>query len=149
MEYYRVTLEAHRNAATIYIAGLLTCLAATSTEGFIAGLTRDARVIRLDLRAVDIIDPHAFVAVARALNRWREATGGHLTIQFPERSERARTSHLRLHDQPKTIDMAVSAAINCPISTSPGKCTPRNTRDTPTSIASGMSTAASGGKATA
>jgi hypothetical protein len=120
MEFCQVLLEAHDTAATIYVAGLLADLAATRTEEIVGRLNVTTRVVRLDLRAVAIIDPRSFVVIARALNRWRDVRGGQLRIQFPERSKRPRNAHLQLIGQTSAIPMAVSTAITCPMSTSPG-----------------------------
>lgn len=110
MEWH-VTLEAHHTGANIYVAGHLAACASERAEQVIAGLHRTARVIRLDLWAVDVIDPHAFVTVVRALNRWRDATRGQLHIQFPERSVRPRRSGLRLVTSPATAAMTLPPPI--------------------------------------
>lgn len=118
--YWKVLAESHESAATIYIAGLLTDDAAGQTEMLIAGLAAKIRVVRLDLRAVDLIDPSSFVRVARALNQWRDTRRGRVTIEFPRRSERPARPPLKLVDQRNTIGIAVSTAISSPMSTSPG-----------------------------
>lgn len=120
MQLCQVQLEAHDTSATIYMVGILTNEAALRAELLVASLQETTRVVRLDLRGVEIIDPSAFVLVARALNRWRDARHGRLAIQFPERSTRPRRIGMRLVDQPIMMTSAVSAAINCPMSTSPG-----------------------------
>jgi hypothetical protein len=88
MDFCRVSIEAHRFSGTIYVAGLLADLAASRTEELIQGLAGETRVLRVDLRAVDLIDPDAFVRVARILNRWRDLRAGRVTIEFPNRSTR-------------------------------------------------------------
>ena len=88
MDFCRVSVEAHRFGATIYIVGLLADLAASRAEGLIHGLSHETRVLRVDLRAVDLIDPNAFVRVAKTLNRWRDLRRGRVTIEFPHRSSR-------------------------------------------------------------
>ena len=90
------------------------------TEEVVRAIPEDVAMLRVDLRAVDMIDPTSFVRLARAINRWRDARRGRVSIEFPARSERKRTSHLRLVGQPRAIGMAVSSAMSCPISTSPG-----------------------------
>jgi len=46
----------------------------------------------VDLRGVEIIDPTAFVRIARSFSRWRDLRHGRsVLIQFPERS--SRTTH--------------------------------------------------------
>jgi hypothetical protein len=95
MEWH-VRLEAHQTGANIYVAGYLATCASARTEELIASLRDGTQVVRLDLRAVDIIDPTSFVVIVRALNRWRDFSNGGLHIQFPERSERSRRSHLHL-----------------------------------------------------
>ena len=94
MEFCQVKLEGHAHSMTIYIVGFLADVAATRTE-IIVGTFRDGTsVVRVDLRGVEIIDPTAFVRVARSLSRWRDETRGRVMIQFPERSTRASRSSL-------------------------------------------------------
>src|SRR4051794_29767954 len=99
MELYEVLFEAHRHGATIYVSGLLGDAAALRAEELVLALGCDVLSLRVDLRAVDLIDPSAFVRVARSLSRWREARGGRVNIEFPARSRRpksARSTHLQL-----------------------------------------------------
>lgn len=119
MELFQVSLEAHGSGATIYITGLLAEPAAARTGSVIALMPPTTRIIRLDLRAVELIDPTAFVGVARALNRWRDERFGRVTIEFPARSRR-RARHLQLVRQPNNTGIAVNTAMSCPMSTSPG-----------------------------
>jgi hypothetical protein len=112
MEFCRVLVEAHARCATIYIAGILADQAAIRTEEVIRTLKDDTNVVRIDLRAVNLIDPESFVRIARTLNDWRDAHGANVTIEFPKRSQRSERRHLRLVDQPITSGMAVSTAIN-------------------------------------
>jgi hypothetical protein len=119
MEFCQVLLEAHRHSATIYVMGLLTDPAAVRTESLIDLLPATTRTVRLDLRAVEFIDPPAFVSVARALNRWRDEYEGRVTIEFPARSRR-RAPSLHLVRQRSSTGIAVNTAINWPMSTSPG-----------------------------
>lgn len=88
MEFYEVAFEAHSHGATIYVMGLLYDSAALRTGAMIDLLPLTTRTVRLDLRGVDLIDPTAFVSVARALNRWRDQYRGRVTIEFPARSHR-------------------------------------------------------------
>ena len=104
MKLWQVMLEGHSSATTIYIAGLLTDLAAVHTEELVDLLGGDTRVVRLDLSAVEMIDPSAFVVVARALNRWRDRTYGRLTIEFPRRSARATKADLHLTVPPRIFE---------------------------------------------
>jgi len=94
MEWH-VAIEAHDTGANIYLAGDLAALAAERIERAIEFLPEDTRVIRLDLRAVELIDPDAFVTIVRALNCWRDSTRGQLHIKFPERTTSNR--RVRLH----------------------------------------------------
>ena len=89
MEFCQVKLEGHAHSMTIYISGFLAELAATRTEVMVDGLREGTRVVRVDLRGVEIIDPTSFVRVARSLSRWRDDKRGNVLIQFPERSTRA------------------------------------------------------------
>jgi len=121
--YCRVLSESHESAATIYVAGLLTDDAAEQTEACLASFGASIRVVRLDLRAVDLIDPASFVRVARSLNAWRDRRRGRVTIEFPLRSQRrAKETRppLQLVDQRNTMGIAVSTAMSSPMSTSPG-----------------------------
>lgn len=112
MDFCRVSVEAHRFGGTIYIAGFLADLAASRAEELIGGLSTETRVLRVDLRAVDLIDPDAFVRVARVLNRWRDLRSGRVTIEFPQRSSRRKTARqLTLVGHPTTSGMAVSTAM--------------------------------------
>ena len=118
MEFYDVSFEAHRHCATIYVMGLLADAAALRAGVVIDLLPPTTSTVRLDLRAVELIHPSAFVTVARALNAWRDRRRGRVTIEFPARSRR-RASHLQLVGQPCSTGIAVSTAINCPMRTSP------------------------------
>lgn len=112
MDFCRVSVEAHKFGGTIYIAGFLAELAAARAEELIHGLSNETRVLRVDLRAVDLIDPDAFVRVARVLNRWRDLRSGRVTIEFPQRSLRRRgAGPLTIIAQPMTKGMAVSTAM--------------------------------------
>ena len=111
MEFCQVLLEAHRHSATIYVMGLLTDPAARRTEALVGLLPVTTRTVRLDLRAVEFIDPSAFVGVARALNRWRDEHRGRVTIEFPARSRR-RVSNVRLVRQLRGTGIATNAGIS-------------------------------------
>jgi hypothetical protein len=115
MEFCHVLLEAHRHSATIYVMGLLADPAALRTETLIDLLPMTTRTVRVDLRAVEFIDPHAFVSVARALNRWRDDHRGRVTIEFPARSRR-RVPNLHLVRQMNGTGIAVNAEISWPMS---------------------------------
>jgi hypothetical protein len=119
MQLSQVSFESHLFAATIYVAGWLEDHAALRTEELVRGLPIQINALRVDLRAVDLIDPGAFVRVARALARWRDARSSRVMLQFPSRSEAARPRP-RLVGQPSTVGMAVSTAMSWPMSTSPG-----------------------------
>lgn len=88
MEFCQVRLEAHQHGATMYVVGLLADLAASRAEALIAHVPIGTSVIRVDLRGVYLIEPHAFVRVARSLNHWRDLRRGRVNIEFPERSLR-------------------------------------------------------------
>jgi hypothetical protein len=120
MEFFQVVFEAHGRSATIYVTGFLAHLAAGRAQDIVHALPTTTRIVRVDLRAVELIDPSAFVGVARTLARWRDVTRGQVMIQFPERSTRPRSAHPRLVDQCGAMSSAVNAAISWPMSTSPG-----------------------------
>ena len=92
MEFCQVRLEGHGYGMTIYIVGFLADVAATRTEVIVGQFRDGTSVVRVDLRGVEIIDPTAFVRVARSLSRWRDEKRGRVMIQFPERSTRASRS---------------------------------------------------------
>ncbi|HVX39036.1 MAG TPA: hypothetical protein VHB25_05615 [Gemmatimonadaceae bacterium] len=119
MEFFEVTLEAHRHGATLYVAGLLAERAAISLDVLVRGLASDTRVLRVDLSAVVIIDPAAFVLVVRSLNAWRDAGPRQVRLEFPKRSARPRPGAWRAA-QNSAMPSAVNTASNCPMSTSPG-----------------------------
>jgi hypothetical protein len=110
MEFCRVLVEAHAHCATVYVAGILADQAAGRTEEVMRTLSRDTSVVRIDLRAVDLIDPDAFVRVARALNAWRDARRGKVTIEFPYRSLRNERNRRQHRDQ--LADENVSRVVN-------------------------------------
>lgn len=111
MDFCRVALEAHRFSGTIYVAGFLGERAASCAEDLVRGLPSDTRILRADLRAVELIDPDAFVRLARVLNHWRDRRSGRVTIEFPHRSSRRNGPQRVTLDQPVTNGMAVSAAM--------------------------------------
>jgi hypothetical protein len=112
MDFCRVSVEAHKFGGTIYIAGFLAELAASRAEELIHGLSHETRVLRVDLRAVELIDPDSFVRVARVLNRWRDVRRGRVTIEFPHRSSRrASERHVTLVGQLNANGMAVTSAV--------------------------------------
>jgi len=119
MELSHVSFESNRHGATIYFAGVLGDLAALRTEELVRGLSADIVAVRLDLRAVDYIDPNCFVRVTRAVRRWCDVRRGRVNLEFPARSERRR-SPSAIAAQPATIGIAVTTAMNWPMSTSPG-----------------------------
>jgi len=92
MEFCQVKLEGHTHSSTIYISGLLADLAATRAEAMVGTLREGISIVRVDLRGVELVDPTAFVRLARSLSRWRDLKGGRVMIQFPERSSRATRS---------------------------------------------------------
>jgi predicted thioesterase len=97
MVFCRVCREAHLHGATLYVAGVLHNVAAEILLDHLDALPVEAVVIRLDIRAVVLIDPRAFVRVARALNAWRdERRGRGLRIEFPDHSKTRRRA-LALH----------------------------------------------------
>ena len=68
MDLSRVWFEARSYGATISVVGFLAEPAATRTCEMIDAIPSTACVVCHDLRAVEFIDPKAFVVVARALN---------------------------------------------------------------------------------
>ena len=112
MELFRVSIESHCRASTLYIAGFLAPGVAERATELLSALPTTMRLVRVDLRAVVLIDPSAFVQLARALTRWRDACRGQVLIEFPERSHRARSARPPQLYPRSTIGTAVSTAIN-------------------------------------
>jgi hypothetical protein len=87
MQTHHVSFESHQSGATIYVAGTLGELAAIEAEEIVRTLSKEVFAVRVDLRAVVYIDPDAFVRIARAMRKWREARRGRVTLEFPDRSQ--------------------------------------------------------------
>ena len=119
MEFCKVSFEANSRSATIYVMGLLSEPAAVQTTTLIDLLPSTTRIVRLDLRGVEFIQPTAFVGIARALNRWRDQFRGRVSIEFPARSRRP-APYLHLVGQPSNTGIAVITQTDCPMSASPG-----------------------------
>jgi hypothetical protein len=83
-----VALEGHPRSGTLYMTGVLSEAGVLRARELIDQLPTQARALRIDLRAVIVIDPEAFVGLARFLARWRDARHGRVAIEFPERSSR-------------------------------------------------------------
>ena len=98
MEFCQVRLEAHQHGATIYVVGLLADLAASRAENLIAHVPIGTSVVRMDLRGVQLIDPSAFVRIARSLSDWRDLRRGRVNIEFPERSARKTPRKLQIRE---------------------------------------------------
>jgi ABC-type transporter Mla MlaB component len=88
MQFSEVVLEAHGSATTVYIAGFLSRHAAARMATLLGEVSAFTRTVRVDLSAVQIIDPIAFAGVVRALASWRDHRWGRVMIQFPVRSYR-------------------------------------------------------------
>lgn len=96
MQLWHVSYEAHRYGATVYLTGMLTGAAATDADETLNALPDWIRCVRVDMRAVEVLDPTAFVELARALNRWRDTRHGRVSLEFPARSSQRRKPSLRL-----------------------------------------------------
>ena len=105
MQLWNVSYEAHRYGATLYIAGLLTGAAATDADETLTAMPDWIRFVRVDMRAVELLDPTAFVELARALNRWRDTRRGRVSLEFPARSGQRRRTGLRLVRDPGVSPM--------------------------------------------
>jgi hypothetical protein len=79
----KYTLEAHQDAATLYVTGTL------STHGVIAAmhccesLPELVRNLRVDLRGTLGAEPSAFDALAFTTRRWRDTREGTTRIDLP------------------------------------------------------------------
>jgi len=96
MQLWNVSYEAHRSCATLYLAGMLTGAAATDADETLTAMPDWIRFVRVDMRAVELLDPTAFVELARALNRWRDTRRGRVSLEFPARSRQGGRRALRL-----------------------------------------------------
>ena len=120
MEFFRVSTESHVTGSTMYVAGVLVPRAAACVEEEVGGLPASTQTVRVDLRGVVLIDPAAFVRVARVLAHWRDSRRGQVLIQFPKRSYDRRASCSRPLYPSSAIGSAVSMATSWPMRTSPG-----------------------------
>jgi len=100
MQLWNVSYEAHRYGATLYLTGMLTGAAATDADETLTAMPDWIRFVRVDMRAIELLDPTAFVELARALNRWRDTRRGRVCLEFPARSSQRRRSGLRLVRDP-------------------------------------------------
>ena len=80
MPFTEVVLEAHGSASTLYVAGLLSPHTGARIATLLDGLSEFTRTVRVDLRAVQYIDPVAFAEVVRALASWRDHRWGRVVI---------------------------------------------------------------------
>lgn len=96
MQLWNVSYEAHRYGATLYLTGMLTGAAATDADETLNAMPDWIQCVRVDMRAVELLDPTAFVELARALNRWRDTRRGRVSLEFPARSTQRRRPGLRL-----------------------------------------------------
>ena len=112
MQTHHVSFESHQSGATIYVAGILGGMAAIQTEEIVRAISFTVFAVRLDLRAVVYIDPDAFVRVARAMRRWRDARSGRVMLEFPERSQPRHVARLAPFDSPSASAMFVGAAMS-------------------------------------
>ena len=80
---FQYTIEAHNDAATLYVTGTL------STPGVIAAmhacdeLPARVRTLRVDLRRICGVEPAAYDALAFATRRWRDVRAGVTRIDLP------------------------------------------------------------------
>ena len=82
MQLSQVSFESHLFGATIYVAGWLGDNAALRTEELVRGLPAQILALRLDIRGVDLIDPGAFVRVARTLGAGAMREGAESPCSF-------------------------------------------------------------------
>jgi ABC-type transporter Mla MlaB component len=77
------SLEAHRDAATLYVAGTLSVAGALDVMRRCDALPNRVRALRVDLRGVRLMDVCALEALAFTLRRWRDARCGITRIALP------------------------------------------------------------------
>jgi ABC-type transporter Mla MlaB component len=77
------SLEAHHDAATLYVTGRLTTERVIAAMHACDDLPDRVRTLRVDLRGTDGTDASAFDALAFTTRRWRDVRGGITRIDLP------------------------------------------------------------------
>jgi ABC-type transporter Mla MlaB component len=77
------SLEAHHDAATLYVAGTLSVAGAIDVMRRCEALPERVRALRVDLRGVRLLDVCALEALAFTLGRWRESRRGITRLALP------------------------------------------------------------------
>ena len=77
------TLEAHRDAATLYVTGTLTTAGVIAAMHCCEQLPDRVRALRVDLRGTEGAEPSALDALAFTTRRWRDVRGGSTRIDLP------------------------------------------------------------------
>jgi hypothetical protein len=79
----RYTLEAHHDAATLYVTGTLSTAGVVAAMHCCDELPERVRSLRVDLRKIDGAAPGAYDALAFTTRRWRDVRGGSTRIDLP------------------------------------------------------------------
>ena len=81
---FRSRVESHPGAATLYLSGPLTSMAAWETLRRLERLAPGVTLLRVDLTAATLGDPGPITAVALLLERWRRGDAERRTrIELP------------------------------------------------------------------
>jgi ABC-type transporter Mla MlaB component len=81
------SLEAHHDAATLYVTGRLTTAGVIAAMHACEELPDRVRTLRVDLRGTAGTDASAFDALAFTTRRWRDVRGGITRIDLPRQQE--------------------------------------------------------------
>jgi hypothetical protein len=79
-----VRLEAHRQSATIYVAGPLTARTIRQIGALVPRLPLHVRLLRIDLRSVVLFEPPLLDQLTDTLGQWREMGRGTVRVDFAQ-----------------------------------------------------------------
>ena len=77
------TIEAHHDAATLYVTGTLSVAGVVAAMHACDALPDRVRTLRVDLRSIDGVESAAYDALAFNTRRWRDVRGGVTRVELP------------------------------------------------------------------
>ena len=77
------TIEAHHDAATLYVTGTLSVTGVVAAMHACDELPARVRTLRVDLRRIEGVEPSAYDALAFGTRRWRDVRAGVTRIELP------------------------------------------------------------------
>lgn len=80
----RFTIEMAGSAATLYLSGGLTMYLAARTLDECRRLPPGIRHLRIDMRAVRVVEGMAVAAIAHGLRPWRDDRNGSTRVDLPD-----------------------------------------------------------------